>query len=141
MKQTFAQIELPLFTLHLGFSECRFDSVEGIAAYLREQIESHNAGCYIGTFDHYAHTAALPEGQLADDIVGAANVVFCFGFTLQDPVQLAMRPCSIGICQSGEGFTISFIEAPMPVVNALMEEWANALTSDAALTGSDTING
>jgi uncharacterized protein (DUF2147 family) len=54
-------------------------------------------------------------------------VVFCFGFTLQEAAQLAMRPSSIGICHNGEGFTISFIEAPMPLANALMEEWAMSL--------------
>jgi hypothetical protein len=120
-------MELPLFTLQLGSSECRFDSVDGIVTYLKERIESHKAARYIGTFDHYAHTNQLPEGQIASDILAAVNLIFCFGFTLQDPIQLAARPCSIGICQNDDGFTISFVEAPMPVVNALMEEWANSL--------------
>jgi hypothetical protein len=133
-------MELPLFTLQLGSSECRFDSVDGIVSYLKERIESHKAARYIGTFDHYAHTAQLPEGQIASDIQAAVNVIFCFGFTLQDPIQLAARPCSMGICQNDDGFTLSFVEAPMPVVNALMEEWANSLyighTSDSNLNQS-----
>ena len=128
MKQTVEQIELPIFTLHLKDADCRFDTTDEIADYLRERIESHKSARYIATFDHYAHTAALPEGQIADDIDSAINLVFCFGFTLQDPVQLATRPRSIGICHGGDGFTISFVEAPMPVVNALMEEWAHSLS-------------
>lgn len=69
----------------------------------------------------------LPEGQIAEEIVAAYNVVFCFGFTLQGPEQLATRPRSIGVCQSGDRITLSFVEAPMPVANALMEQWARSL--------------
>jgi hypothetical protein len=127
LKQAVAQTELPIFSLQLDASECRFDSVEEIADYLKEKIKSHKAACYIATFDHLDHTRHLPEGRVAEGIEGAINVVFCFGFTLQTPSQLATRPRSIGICRSKEGITISFIEAPMPLVNALMEEWALSL--------------
>ncbi|MEJ2394208.1 MAG: hypothetical protein P8Z77_05385 [Candidatus Thiodiazotropha sp.] len=127
MKQAVAQTEVPIFTLKLEASECRFDSMNEIVGYFREKIESHKAASYIATFDHLEHTRHLPEGQIAEGIDAAINIVFCFGFTLQDPVQLATRPRSIGICQSDKGFTISFMEAPMPLVNALMEEWALSL--------------
>jgi hypothetical protein len=127
LKQAIAQIELPVFTLHLEPSECRFDSADEIAGYLKQQIESHKAAKYIATFNHLEHTSGLPEGQVAEDIDAAINLVFCFGFSLQDPSQLATRPRSIGICHDSRGFTISFVEAPMPVVNALMEDWANSL--------------
>ncbi|MEJ2455166.1 MAG: hypothetical protein P8103_13550 [Candidatus Thiodiazotropha sp.] len=127
MKQAVAQIEYPVFTLQLNASECRFDSADEIADYFKQQIESQKAACFIATFDHMKHTKHLPEGQVAEGIDAAINVVFCFGFTLQDPSQLANRPRSIGICHSDEGFTISFVEAPMPLVNALMEEWAMSL--------------
>lgn len=127
LKQTIEQIELPIFTLQLEDSECRFESADEIADYLKEKIESHKSAYYIATFDHLRHTASLPEGQVAEGIDTAINVVFCLGFTLQDPVQLATRPRSIGICHTDDGFTIAFVEAPMPVVNALMEEWANSL--------------
>lgn len=132
MKQTVAQIELPVFTLQLDPSECSFGSVDEIASYFKEKIESHSAASYIATFDHLEHTLHLPEGQVAEGIDAAVNVVFCFGFTLQDPSQLANRPRSIGICHSSEGFTISFMEAPMPLVNALMEEWATSLKRQSA---------
>jgi hypothetical protein len=134
LKQSVEQIELPIFTLHLDDAECRFDTADEIADYLKEKIESHKSARYIATFDHLAHTASLPEGQVAEEIHAAINLVFCFGFTLQDPAQLATRPRSIGICHGEDGFTISFVEAPMPVVNALMEEWTQSLsrTYDAA---------
>lgn len=127
MKQAVAQLELPVFSLELKTSECRFDSAEEIAEYFKEKVEAHKAARYIATFDHLEHTRNLPEGQVAEGIDTAINLVFCFGFTLQDPAQLATRPRSIGICHNEEGFTISFVEAPMPLVNALMEEWALSL--------------
>jgi hypothetical protein len=127
LKQAVEQLELPVFNLQLEAEECRFDSVDEIAEYLKQKIESHKAASYIATFDHLDHTQHLPEGQVAEGIDAAINLVFCFGFTLQDPAQLACRPRSIGICHSDVGFSISFIEAPMPLVNALMEEWALSL--------------
>jgi hypothetical protein len=127
LKQAVAQTELPIFTLQLKASECRFDSADEIADYLKEKIESHKAARYIATFNHLEHTRSLAEGQVAKGIDAAINLVFCFGFTLQDPVQLANRPRSIGICHTHEGFTISFMEAPMPLVNALMEDWTLSL--------------
>jgi hypothetical protein len=125
--QTVEQLELPVFSLQLEASECRFETVDEIVGYLKQKIESHKAASYIATFDHLEHTRRLPEGQVAEGIVAAINLVFCLGFTLQEPSQLATRPRSIGICQHQEGFTVSFVEAPMPVINALMEEWALSL--------------
>jgi hypothetical protein len=121
------QLELPVFSLQLKASECRFDSADEIAEYFQEKVESHKAASYIATFDHLDHTQHLPQGQVAEGIDAAINVVFCFGFTLQDPAQLATRPRSIGICHNDDGFTVSFIEAPMPLANALMEEWTLSL--------------
>jgi len=132
LKQAIEQIELPVFSLRLEPSECRFDSVDEIADYIQRQIESHKAAHYIATFNHLEHTSRLPEGQIAEEIDAAVNVVFCFGFSLQDPRQLATRPRSIGICHDRDGFTISFVEAPMPVVNALMEDWALSLQRQTA---------
>lgn len=127
MKQAVSQLELPVFSLQLKASECRFDSADEIVEYLKDKVESHKAASYIATFDHLNHTRHLPEGQVAEGIDSAINLVFCFGFTLQDPIQLATRPRSIGICHNDEGFTVSFVEAPMPLANALMEEWTLSL--------------
>lgn len=138
MLQAIEQLELPIFTLQLNAAECRFDSVDEIAGYLKEKIASHKAASYIATFNHLEHTRRLPEGQVAEGIDAAVNLVFCFGFTLQGPSQLATRPRSMGICQNEEGFTISFMEAPMPLVNALMEEWARSLVVEPRLEHVET---
>jgi hypothetical protein len=127
LQQVVKEIGLPVFSLQIDTAECRFKSIEEIVAYFEAKISNHKAARFIATFDHLKHTSELPEGQVAEGIVAAFNVVFCFGYTLQDPIQLACRPRSIGICQMNEKITVSFIEAPMPLANALMEQWAKSL--------------
>jgi hypothetical protein len=127
LKQVVKEIAFPIFSMEMEFSECKYSTIEEIVAYFVEQVKAHKAAQYIATFDHLKHTRELPEGMIADEIVAAYNVVFCFGFSLQDAKQLATRPRSLGICQTDRGVTISFMEAPMPVANALMEEWTRSL--------------
>ncbi|MES9940677.1 MAG: DUF6858 family protein [Candidatus Thiodiazotropha sp. 6PLUC2] len=127
MQQVVEEIGLPVFSLQIDKADCRFKSVEEIVAYFESEIAGHKSARFIATFNHLKHTSELPEGQLAEGIIAAYNVLFCFGFTLQAPEQLACRPRSIGICQMEDQITVSFIEAPMPVANAVMEKWANSL--------------
>jgi hypothetical protein len=130
LKQVVKEIGLPIFSIEMDYSECRYKKMEEIVSYFEERVKSHKSAHYIGTFNHLKHTSSLPQGIVADDITAAYNIVFCFGFSLQDAQQLATRPRSIGICETGKRVTISFLEAPMPVANALMEQWALSLLSE-----------
>lgn len=127
MKQTLLQEKYPVYTLEIEPDETSFNSVDEIIGYFRERIVQHRAAQYIAEFDHYAHTSSLPEGQIAEDILAAKNLVFCFGIALPDPHALAVRPRSIGIAETTKGFLVTFMEAPMPVANAAMEDWAEGL--------------
>ena len=53
----------------------------------------------------------------------AKNINLCFGKKLESPEVLAVRPRSIGICDTGEEFVISFMEASHFVANKAMESW------------------
>jgi hypothetical protein len=127
VKQTLLQEKYPVYSLEIEHGETTYRSVDEIVRYFRERIEEHRSACFIADFDHYAHTRSLPEGQIAEGILAAKNVVFCFGITLPDPHVLAVRPRSIGVAQTPSGFFITFMEAPMPVANAAMEDWAKGL--------------
>lgn len=127
MKQILALAEYPLFTLEIARDETDFASVDAICGYFRTCIEAHQGAEFIAEFDHYAHTRALPEGQIGEGIRAAKNVVFCLGIALPNPQLLADRPRSIGVAETDHGFLITFMEAPMPVVNAAMEDWALGL--------------
>ena len=56
-------------------------------------------------------------------LVGAVDIVFCFGFAIPNPLVLAVRPRAIGIADLGERFVISFMEAPMVLANQAMRAW------------------
>jgi len=127
MKQTLLQEKYPVYSLELGRGETSYRSVDEIIAYFRERIEAHRSACFIAEFDHYAHTKSLPEGQIGEGILAAKNIVFCFGIALPDPHVLAVRPRSIGVAETSQGFLITFMEAPMPVANAAMEDWSKGL--------------
>lgn len=130
MKQTLSKAEIPVFSLEISRDETGFDSVDAICGYLRACIESSRSAVFIAEFDHLAHTRDLPEGHVGEEIRAAKNVVFCFGISLPSAQALAARPRSIGVAETDRGFVITFLEAPMPVANAAMEDWAYGLCSE-----------
>lgn len=142
MKHSLSVVEYPVFCLELRRDETPFASIEAICGYFRACIQSHPAAAFIAEFDHFAHTRSLPEGYIDPRIRAARNLVFCFGISLPSPELLACRPRSIGIAETDEGFFITFMETPMPVINALMEDWAMGLyRCPNALQGTSTSKG
>jgi len=127
MKQLLRLENFPVYTLEIEREETSYQSVDEIIAYFRERIDAHSYARFLAVFDHNAHTRSLPEGHIAEGILAAKNLVFCFGLTLPDAHSLATRPRTIGIAETERGFVVTFIEAPMPVVNAAMEDWAKGL--------------
>lgn len=127
MKQTVLMEKYPVYELELPKCETSFQNVDAIIAHLKEKIDAHPVATYIATFDHYAHTKALPEGQVAENIKDAKVIVFCFGIALPNPHVLAVRPRSIGVADLGEKFLINFMEPPMPVATQAMEAWVKGL--------------
>jgi hypothetical protein len=127
VKQTLLQEKYPVFSLELGREETSYRSIDDIVAYFTDRIQSHPSARLIAVFDHYAHTKSLPDGQIGEGILAAKNIVFCFGIALPDAHVLAVRPRSIGLAETTDGFLITFMEAPMPVANTAMEDWAKGL--------------
>lgn len=127
MQQTLAEELFPVFTLELDKNEVRLADVDAIIAYLKTHIVNHPLARFIATFDHLQHTQSLADGQADENILAAKNIVFCFGITLQDPRAMAFRPRSIGVADIGESYIITFMETPMPVANATMENWVKSI--------------
>ncbi|WP_275098774.1 DUF6858 family protein [Sedimenticola hydrogenitrophicus] len=127
MQQSLTREAFSLFSLEIGKSETTLSSVDQILDHLKGCIEADPAAVFIATFDHYAHTRALPNGQIHRDIRAASNIIFCFGLTLPTPQAMALRPRSIGVVELPESFHITFMEAPMPVANTAMESWARSV--------------
>ena len=129
MKQIHFQEKYPVYKLEVNKSETTFQSVSEIIDYFRQKIDEHKVACFISIFDHYEHTRCLEEGRIADDIKDAKNIVFCFGTAIPNAEVLAVRPRSIGVAEFEDRFVISFLEAPMPVANEAMENWAKGLVN------------
>ncbi|RLK51518.1 hypothetical protein DFR31_1461 [Alkalispirillum mobile] len=127
MKQSLFQEKYPIFTLEVAKSETTYQNVDEILAYLKAQIEADPKCRFIAEFDHYSHTSALPEAEIAPEIKDAKNIVFCFGIKLPNPEVMAVRPRSIGVTELEDRFVIAFMEAPMPVANNAMEAWAKGI--------------
>jgi hypothetical protein len=125
MKQQLFMEKYPIFTLELAKSECRYSDTDQIMEYLKEQITSNPIAAFIGEFDHYAHTQSI-GGEINPDIQTAKMVVFCFGQKLPKPEMMAARPRSISVCDMGENFVFTFLEAPMPAINEVIEGWIKA---------------
>jgi hypothetical protein len=129
MKKTVLMEKYPVFTLEIEKAETACDSVDAIIDYFKTKIEADPIAAFVGIFDHYAHTTSLETGEISPSIKAAKNIVFCFGQKLPDPKMLAVRPRSIGVAETDDGFTVTFLEAPMQPMNEKMENWAKALVS------------
>ena len=127
MEKTLLYEKYPIVTLRIGKAETAYQSVDLIIDFFKQRIDAHRCARFIATFDHFAHTRSLPEGNVDSALIAAKNIVFCFGLTLPEPQVLAVRPRSIGVAETAESFVVSFMEAPMPVANSAMEAWASAL--------------
>ncbi|NTV92067.1 MAG: hypothetical protein HGA72_01945 [Chlorobiaceae bacterium] len=127
MIQTLLQEKYPIYTLKLDKSETSCKSVDDIMAHFKQRIDDNPGVCFIGIFDHYAHTSSLPEGVIAPGITDAKNIIFCFGKEIPNPGVLALRPRSIGVVELDDSFVITFLEAPNPAANEAMEAWTKAL--------------
>ena len=127
MQKLLFKDEYPIFTMTLNKSETRHIDTSAILTELQANIDAHSVATYIGLFDHYKHTSCLESGHVANDIVDAKNILFCFGKELLVPEVLALRPRSIGIVERGEDFVVSFLKAPNPTANEAMIKWVKAL--------------
>ena len=127
MKRSVSHERLAICTVRIDKDETRFGHIDEVVDYLRHCIEAEPLARFIAVYDHYAHTLSLPGGSVAEGILAAKNLVFCFGITLPSPEAMALRPRAIGVCELADHFLLSFTEAPMPVANLAMEKWALAM--------------
>lgn len=126
MKQTLLLEKYPLLVSEIAKNETACQTLDDMVAYFKAKIAENPKVQFIGVFDHYAHTLAI-GGEIAPDIRGALNVIFCFGFALPNPQVLAVRPRAIGVADLGDKFVVSFMEAPMKPANEAMETWVKGL--------------
>lgn len=126
MKQSLLNEKYPVFSLEIGKHETRYQSIPALVDYYKAKIADNPKVQFLAVFDHFAHTSKI-GGEIMPGLVGAVDIVFCFGFAIPNPQVLAVRPRSIGIADLGDRFVISFMEAPMVPANQAMEAWTLGL--------------
>ena len=131
MTKTILMEKYPVFSLEITKDETDFTTVDAIIAYLQEKIAAHPFAVEIAVFDHYAHTASIPEHTLSEDIKAAKNLVFCFGKMLPQPAMMAIRPRSIGVSELENSFVINFLEVPNEKLHKVTEEWVKSIANNA----------
>ncbi|MBN1851247.1 MAG: efflux RND transporter periplasmic adaptor subunit [Pirellulales bacterium] len=117
------QNKFPVRLREYNKDQLEFRTLDEVCQYFHDEIEKHPFARYIGTFDHYSHTMGLKDRVVDPSIIGAKNIIFCFGKILESPETLSVRPRSIGVCETESQWIISFLEAPSPVATETMERW------------------
>ena len=135
MKKSMLNDQYPVFVLEIEKSECNYSTVEQVTDYFKGRIAENTKVQFIGVFDHYAHTRNI-GGEINPEIIGAVDIIFCFGFALPNPQILALRPRSIGVADMGDRFVVSFMEAPMQPANVAMEAWSLGLRRQSSVAAN-----
>ncbi len=123
MKQMLFKEKYPVFTLEISKSETKYQNIDEIFVFLKQKIDAHPVATFIAIFDHMSHTKSFEDSIIADGIIDAKNLVFCFGKEIPTSKILAVRPRSIGICEFKDHFDISILEVPNESLHTLLENW------------------
>jgi hypothetical protein len=118
--------QYPIRTLEVSKEATSLSSADAVIGFLKACIAEHPVARYIGEFDHLAHTHALAEHEVGEDITQAKHVLFCFGSKLPHPEVMAVRPRSIGVVEQGERLVLSYLITPMAPANEAMARWVEA---------------
>ncbi len=127
MTKSIVMDKYPVLSINIMKEDSPFSGVDQFIAYFKEKVDSDPIATYIAVFNHYEHTSSLENGEMAEGIVDAKNIIFCFGQKIPNPLILSVRPRSIAVVEDKSGFTISFMEAPMAPMSAKMESWVDTL--------------
>ena len=117
----------PINSMVVKKEETIFTSVNAILEHFSTLIEAHPIAKYIATFDHYEHTKSIEECVIADGILNAKNIIFCFGKQLPNAKMLAVRPRSLGVCEFEDRFEIVFLEVPNEQLQVVVTKWVESL--------------
>ncbi|MCK9336477.1 MAG: hypothetical protein M0P43_01470 [Arcobacteraceae bacterium] len=123
MKQMLFKEKYPVFTLEISKSETKYQNIDEIFVFLKQKIDAHPVATFIAEFDHMSHTKSFNDSVIADGIIDAKNLVFCFGKEIPTSKILAVRPRSIGICEFKDHFDISILEVPNEGLHTILENW------------------
>ncbi len=101
-------------------------NLDEICIFFQKKIENSPTTAFISIFDNFAHTKSI-NGEINTQIIGAKNVIFCFGKAIPNEKVLALRPRSIAVAEFRDRFEISFLCPPNENMQKAMENWVENL--------------
>ena len=126
MEQTHFNEKYPVYEARIEKSESTATTCDEMLERLKADVAADKRTKFIGEFDHVAHTRDI-GGEVAEGILAAGHVVFCFGMKLPNARVMAVRPRSIAVTEFDDHFIVNFLEPPVPVATEAMEGWVKAL--------------
>ena len=126
MQQTHFNEKYPIYEARIEKSETTATTCSEVLERLKADVAADERTKFIGEFDHVAHTRDI-GGDVAEGILAAGHVVFCFGMKLPNARVMAVRPRSIAVTEFDDHFVVNFLEPPVPVATEAMEGWVKAL--------------
>ncbi len=127
MKKQQLQDVYPILSIEIKKEDCIKKTVKDILNTLKEKIDIHPVAQFITIFDYFSHTKKIDDSIILPTMTDAQIIIFCFGKKLENPLQLAVRPRSIGVVGDDEKFVISFLVSSNSVFNDTMERWVKNL--------------
>jgi len=112
-----------IFEIEYKKEEIKYKNVDEIISFLEKKVKNHPIISFISIFDHYTHTKSLENSVISENILDAKNIIFCFGLEIPTPEVLAVRPRSIGVCETKDSFVINFLVAPNETANDTMKSF------------------
>lgn len=119
------QEKYPILVREFSKEDISIQKLNELCSFFTGKIEKHPVAVSLGVFDHFEHTNNIKDGEVNKSILGAKNIMFCFGKKLLDPKVLSVRPRSIGVCETHTHFVISYLEAPNPALTETMNSWVD----------------
>jgi len=127
MKKQLLQNKYPILSFEILKKNCKYQNTKSILKVLKTKIDDHQVAQFITFFNHISHTKNLKDGFIHPEILESQIIIFCFGKELKNPLQLSVRPRTIGVAETMDKFIFSYLEAPNPVFNTVMEQWIKSL--------------
>ena len=129
MTKTTLMEKYPVLSLEISKNDTNYKNVPEILEYFKTKIDADKVAKCIGIFNHYEHTQSLEDdGSIAEGILDAQNIIFCFGKKIPNAQILAVRPRSIAVVEYEDKFAISFMETPMPPMTDKIIVWVKELS-------------
>ncbi|MCK9162338.1 MAG: hypothetical protein GX118_06260 [Arcobacter butzleri] len=129
MKQMLFKEKYPIYVLEIKKTETTYKNIDEVFEFLKQKIQNHPVGVFIASFDHMAHTKSFEDYVVADGIIDAKNLIFCFGKEIPTSKIMAVRPRSIGACEFEDHFEFSILEVPNENLHQVVENWIKEIAN------------